>query len=76
MYEDEKMKDEDDEEMVSDSSSELLKLSEITEAIKCSNFNKGLAPDCFDGNILHLSELLCSKISLEIMEILNREIDQ
>jgi hypothetical protein len=47
-------------------------LSEITEAIKNSIFNKGLGPDCFDGNILQLSELLCSKVSLEIMDALNQ----
>ena len=39
---------------------------------KNSNFNKGLGPDCFDGNVLQLSELLCSKVSLEIMDALNQ----
>jgi hypothetical protein len=66
------MRIDEEEEMAIDSSSELLKLSDITEAIKSSNFNKGLGPDCFDGNILHLDELLCSKISLEIMDALNQ----
>jgi hypothetical protein len=35
-----------------DTTSEIFRLADITEAIKCSNFNKGLGPDCFDGNIL------------------------
>ena len=35
-----------------DSSSGAFKLSDIMDAIKRSNFNKGLGPDCFDGNIL------------------------
>ena len=25
---------------------------EVSEAIKSSNFNKGMGPDCFDGNVL------------------------
>ena len=54
------MRNGEEEEMAIDSSSELFKLSDITEAIKRSNFNKGLGPDCFDGNILLLNELLCS----------------
>ncbi len=51
------MKNDEEEEMAIDSPSELFKLSDITEAIKNSNFNKGLGPDCFDGNILQLDEL-------------------
>jgi hypothetical protein len=27
-------------------------LEDITNAAKESNFNKGLGPDCFDGNLL------------------------
>ena len=38
-----------------DTTSEIFRLADITEAIKCSNFNKGLGPDCFDGNILQAS---------------------
>jgi hypothetical protein len=66
------MENSKEEDMVIISSSGLFKLSEITEAIKNSNFNKGLGPDCFDGNILQLSELLFSKVSLEIMDALNQ----
>jgi hypothetical protein len=35
-----------------DTSSEIFRLADISEAIKSCNFNKGLGPDCFDGNIL------------------------
>jgi len=69
------MENSKEEEMAIDSSSGIFKLSNITEAIKSSNFNKGLGPDCFDGNdgnILQLNELLCSKVSLEIMDALNQ----
>ena len=30
----------------------LFSLNEVEEATKQSNFNKGLGPDCFDGNLL------------------------
>ena len=49
------MENSKEEDMVIDYSSGLFKLSEITEAIKNSNFTKGLGPDCFDGNILQLN---------------------
>jgi len=46
--EDEEMKeDEDDMYQVP-----LFSTKEIDSAAKVSNFNKGLGPDCFDGNIL------------------------
>jgi hypothetical protein len=35
-----------------DTPSEMFRLAEIVEAIKCSNLNKGLGPSCFDGNVL------------------------
>ena len=38
-----------------DTTSEIFRLADIKEAIKCSNFSKGLGPDCFDGNILYAS---------------------
>ena len=38
-----------------DTTSDIFRLDDITEAIRCSNFNKGLGPDCFDGNILQAS---------------------
>ena len=66
------MRNGDEESMAIDSFLELFILSNISEANKSSNFNKGLGPDCFDGNILHLDELVCSKISLEIMDALNQ----
>ena len=55
--EDEEMK-EDTSSLVTmniDTSSEILSLTDISEAVKCSNFNKGLGPDCFDGNILKVN---------------------
>ena len=47
--------DVEDEEMQIDTGSEsvcLFSREEVKEAIKSSNFNKGLGPDCFDGNML------------------------
>ena len=38
-----------------DTSSEIFSLTDLSEAVKCSNFNKGLRPDCFDGNILKVN---------------------
>ena len=46
----------DDEEMQIDTGSsnsfQNFTREEILEASKTSNFNKGLGPDCFDGNLL------------------------
>jgi hypothetical protein len=30
----------------------IFSLEDIKDAMKQSNFNKGLGPDCFDGNLL------------------------
>ena len=51
---DEEMKggEANEETMNIDTTSETFRLADIVEAIKCSNFNKGLGLDCFDGNIL------------------------
>ncbi len=38
-----------------DTTSEIFRLADITEAIKSSNFNKGLGPECFDRNTLMVS---------------------
>jgi len=46
------MKEEIEDTMQIDSSSGAFKLSDIMDAIKRSNFNKGLGLDCFDGNVL------------------------
>jgi hypothetical protein len=46
------MKEEVEDTMQIDSSSGTFKMPDIMDAIKRSNFNKGLGPDCFDGNIL------------------------
>ncbi len=37
-------------------------VEEIQEATKSSNFNKGLGPDCFDGNILKNNSQLEMKV--------------
>jgi hypothetical protein len=66
------MKEEVEDTMQIDSSSGTFKLPDIMDAIKRSNFNKGLGPDCFDGNILKTSELLNSKVAIEILDALNR----
>jgi hypothetical protein len=44
---------------------------EVTEAIKGSNFNKGLGPDCFDGNVLSSNTMLKTKVVEEIANALN-----
>ena len=31
----------------------MFSVEDIVEATKQSNFNKGLGPDCFDGNLLN-----------------------
>jgi len=51
---DEEMKggESNEETMNINTTSEIFRLADIIEAIKCTNFNKGLGPDCFDGNIL------------------------
>jgi hypothetical protein len=55
--EDEEMKGDisSSESMNIDTSSEIFRFTDISEAVKCSNFNKGLGPDCFDGNILKVN---------------------
>ncbi len=37
-------------------------LDDIRQATQQSNFNKGLGPDCFDGNILTKNEQLGAKV--------------
>jgi hypothetical protein len=37
-------------------------IEEIQDATKCSNFNKGLGPDCFDGNVLKNNGQLETKV--------------
>ncbi len=46
-------------------------LDDIRKATQQSNFDKGLGPDCFDGNILTKNELLGSKVMKEIADSLN-----
>ena len=58
--------------MMIDTSSKIFRLSDISEAIKSSNFNKGLGPACFNGNILQSDQTLCDKVSYEILDALNQ----
>ena len=44
---------------------------EVLEAMKSSNFNKGLGPDCFDGNVMKNNSQLQEKIAEEITVALN-----
>ena len=49
----------------------LFTREEVTEAIKGSNFNKGLGPECFDGNVLGSNTMLKAKVVEEIVNALN-----
>ena len=49
----------------------LFSVIDIKEATKQSNFNKGLGPDCFDGNLITKNEQLGVKIMTEIADALN-----
>ena len=44
---------------------------EVIEAMRNSNFNKGLGPDCFDGNVMNNNLQLQEKIAEEITTALN-----
>ena len=46
-------------------------IEEVQEATNCSNFNKGLGPDCFDGNVLKNNSYLENKILEEVTYALN-----
>ena len=43
---------------------------DVITATKCSNFNKGLGPDCFDGNMLRSNMELHDKVMTEITDAL------
>jgi hypothetical protein len=49
----------------------LFTVDDVADAAKCSNFNKGLGPDCFDGNMLKSSADLNDKMMVEITDALN-----
>jgi hypothetical protein len=49
----------------------LFTREEVLEAIKSSNFNKGLGPDCFDGNVLGNNTKLKARVIEEIVNALN-----
>ena len=47
---------------------------EVVDAMRSSNFNKGLGPDCFDGNVLRNNSQLSEKVMAEITDALNNAI--
>jgi hypothetical protein len=47
---------------------------EVVDAMRSSNFNKGLGPDCFDGNVLRNNSQLSEKVMAEITDALNKAI--
>ena len=52
----------------------MYTLRDVEEAMKASNFNKGLGPDGFDGTILRpgdMSHHLTQEISAKILRLLN-----
>jgi hypothetical protein len=49
----------------------LFSTEDIVLATKQSNFNKGLGPDCFDGNLMDRNQELGMKVMNEIAEALN-----
>jgi hypothetical protein len=61
--------DMEDEEMIN--TSYFFTMDDVVAATKCSNFNKGIGPDCFDGNILKSSAELNEKIMTEVTNALN-----
>ena len=63
----------EDDEMVDEmiNTTALFSLDDIREATKQSNFNKGLGPDCFDGNALIKNIELSEKVLSEIADSLN-----
>jgi hypothetical protein len=44
---------------------------EVLLAVKSSNYNKGLGPDCFDGNVMKNNPQLQDKVVVEITNALN-----
>jgi hypothetical protein len=49
----------------------MFTVDDVVTATKCSNFNKGLGPDCFDGNVLRSNNELNDKVMAEITDALN-----
>jgi hypothetical protein len=49
----------------------MITIDDVSTAAKSSNFNKGLRPDCFDGNMFKSSVELNNKILTEFTDALN-----
>jgi len=58
----------------SDSKVSPFTRDEVVDAMRSSNFNKGLGPDCFDGNVLRNNSQLSEKVTTEITDALNNAI--
>ncbi len=52
----------------------LFSSEDIDNAIKESNFNKGLGPDYFDGNMIKNNVTLMRKVNFEIANALNMRV--
>ena len=61
--------DGEDEEMINTESA--FTVEDVAIAARSSNFNEGLGPDCFDGNMLKQDVELNDKILTEITDALN-----
>ena len=56
----------------------MFTMRDVEEAMKASNFNKGLGPDGFDGTILRPGDTthrLTQEISAQILRLLNDHMD-
>ena len=56
----------------------MFTMRDVEEAMKASNFNKGLGPDGFDGTILRPGDTthrLTQEISAQILRLLNDPMD-
>ncbi len=60
--------------MLSEDEIPLFSSEDIDIAIKESNYNKGLGPDYFDGNLIKNNETLRAKINFEIANALNMRV--
>lgn len=60
--------------MLSEDEIPLFSSEDIDNAINESNFNKGLGPDYFDGNLIKNNETLRVKVNFEIANALNMRV--
>jgi len=61
-------------EAAADAAQGMFNMRDVEEAMKASNFNKGLGPDGFDGTILRpgdASHRLTQELTTQILGLLN-----